>query len=120
MLAIHGVWSDGRLHVWSEDSGRLGLRSEPRAGGSSRPARPHPFAASHSLLTDALAEFGEQLADLARKATETELVLWLPGTAAGPLSSPDAAAADAAAVSSPESADSGADDIQAGNGRGSA
>src|SRR5215813_4011479 len=88
MLAIHGVWSDGRLHVWAEDTGRLGLRSEPHAGGSSRLARPHSCAASSGLLTDALAEFGEQVADLARKATETELVLWLPATAGLPLTSP--------------------------------
>src|SRR5258708_8085134 len=99
MLAIHGVWSEGRLHVWAEDNSRLGLSSQPRAGGPSRLVRPHPFAASSGLLTDALADFGEQVADLGRKATETELVLWLPATAGRPLTSPDVAAADAAVAS---------------------
>src|SRR5215469_9892544 len=142
MLAIHGVWSDGRLHVWAEDTGRLGLQSEPRAGASSRLARPHPFTASPGLLTDALAEFGEQAADLARKATETDLVLWLPATPGRPMTSPDAAAADAAVASTtaagapeasaivasatvanatvaslPEPVDEATDDIQVRNGR---
>jgi SNF2 family DNA or RNA helicase len=116
MLAIHGVWSDGRLHLWAEDADRIGLLMLPRPGGSPGAARPHPFAAGTGLLADTLAEFGEQIADLARKATETDLALWLPGTAAGPLSSPDAAAADAVVVSVPDSADGAADNIQAGNG----
>jgi SNF2 family DNA or RNA helicase len=116
MLAIHGVWSDGRLHLWAEDADRIGLLALPRPGGAPGDARPHPFAASTALLADALAEFGEQVADLARKATETDLVLWLPGAAGAPLSSPDAVAADAGAASLPGSADSAADNIHTGNG----
>ena len=114
MLAIHGVWSAGRLHVWAEDSDLLGLRSEPHPAGLPRADRQHPFAASPSLLADALAEFGEQLADLARKATETDLLLWLPSTSAAPLSSPDTAAVAAAMVRSPESG-TAVDNIPAGN-----
>ncbi len=117
MLAIHGVWSDGRLHLWAEDVDRAGLLSLPRPGGSPGAARPHPFAASSGLLADTLADSGEQIADLARKATEADLVLWLPGTAAAPLSSPDAVAADAAAASLPDTADDAGDNIQAGNGQ---
>jgi SNF2 family DNA or RNA helicase len=117
MLAIHGVWSDGRLHLWAEDADRIGLLTLPRPGESPGAARPHPFAASTGLLTDTLSEFGEQVADLARKATETDLVLWLPGTAAGPLSSPVAAAAEAAAASVAGSPDGTADNSQAGNGQ---
>jgi SNF2 family DNA or RNA helicase len=115
MLAIHGVWSDGRLHLWAEDADRVGLLALPRPGGSPGDARPHPFAAGTGLLADTLAEFGENVADLARKATETDLVLWLPGTAGAPLSSPDAAAADASAASLPGSADGAADNIHTGN-----
>jgi SNF2 family DNA or RNA helicase len=116
MLAIHGVWSDGRLLLWAEDADRIGLRAGPRPAGSPDDARQHPFAASTGLLADTLAEFGEQAADLARKATETDLVLWLPATAAGPLSSPDAEAANVAAVGSSDPADTAADDIHTGNG----
>ncbi len=115
---IHGVWSDGRLHLWAEDADRIRPRARPRPAGSPGAVGQHPFAASTGLLADALAEMGEQVADLARKATETDLVLWLPGTVGAPLRSPHAAAADAAAASSPlTSADSPANGIQAGNGQ---
>ena len=120
MLAIHGVWSDGQLHLWAEDADRVGLLALPRPGGSPGDARPHPFAASTGLLADTLAEFGERVADLARKATETDLVLWLPGTAAAPLSSPGAVAADAGAgaASVPDPADGAADKIKIQDGNG--
>jgi SNF2 family DNA or RNA helicase len=95
MLAIHGVWSDGRLILWAEDSALLGQGVGPSATGSPGAVRQHPFAATPGLLGDVLAEFGEQVGDLARKGTETELVIWLPATSAGPLSSPDCAVGDA-------------------------
>jgi hypothetical protein len=85
MLAIHGIWADGALSLWAEDSSR-----PAQPAGNARAPRPHPFAAPAGLLADVLAEFGELAADLARKADDGELALWLPGTAAsGPLPSPD-------------------------------
>ncbi|HXB48219.1 MAG TPA: hypothetical protein VNW50_10705, partial [Streptosporangiaceae bacterium] len=69
MLAIHGIWTDGRLHLWAEDS------DKPQTAAS-RPAGrvvAHPFAAAADLLSDVLAEFGDPASDLVRKATETEL-----------------------------------------------
>ncbi len=85
MLAIHGIWADGALSLWAEDSSQPG-----HPVGAARAPRPHPFAAPAGLLADMLAEFGELTADLARKADDGELTLWLPGTAAsGPLPSPD-------------------------------
>jgi SNF2 family DNA or RNA helicase len=111
MLAIHGIWTDGRLHLWAEDS------DTPRAAAS-QPAGQvvtHPFAAAADLLSDVLAEFGDPANDLVRKATETELAVWLPGTNSGPMASPDcsladATPADATAGSRPESAGPPADD----------
>ena len=83
MLAIHGVWSDGQLSLWAEDSDR------PRQAADRVSGPVHPFAATTDLLCDVLAEFGDAVSDLVRKAAETELTLWLPATGAGPLASPD-------------------------------
>jgi SNF2 family DNA or RNA helicase len=98
MLAIHGIWAEGGLSLWAEDSGPAralpAAVSRSAAGGPGRaraehaPLR-HPFAASPGLLADVLAETGELAADLARKAAEAECTLWLPGTPAGPLPSPE-------------------------------
>jgi SNF2 family DNA or RNA helicase len=117
MLAIHGVWTDARLHLWAEDS------DKPRtaASGPVGQLRAHPFAASADMVSDVLAEFGDPANDLVRKATETELALWLPAISTGPLASPDCApadatAADAAAASPPSSAVLSAGDSSAGNG----
>jgi len=88
MLVMHGIWAYGALWLWAEDSGRpAGLPSRP--GRPSRAPRPHPFASELSLLADALAEPADQVADLARKAVDDELTLFLPSTAAGPLASPE-------------------------------
>jgi len=103
MLAIHGIWSDGRLSLWAEDSARLGQGAGPRGARPSPVVRQHPFAASPGLISDALAEFGEQIGDLARKGTDTELVLWLPATGAAPLSSPDCSAGGAGTAAGPAS-----------------
>ena len=110
MLAIHGIWTDGRLHLWAEDSDKL-----PAAASQ---LTAHPFAAAADLLSDVLAEFGDPASDLVRKATETELELWLPATSSGPLASPDcsladATAADAAGGSPLGAAGHGAGDSQA-------
>jgi SNF2 family DNA or RNA helicase len=90
MLAIHGIWAHGRLSLWAEDSEPYApLPDAPASGAASLP---HPFAAAPGVLADALAELGEPVSDLVRKAAEAELTLWLPATSAGPLSSPDAMA----------------------------
>src|SRR5450755_4096337 len=88
MLVLHGIWVYGALWLWAEDSGRP-AGSAPRPGRPSRAPRPHPFACDVSLLTDALAELADPVADLARKAVEDELTLFLPSMAAGPVASPD-------------------------------
>ncbi len=91
MLAIHGLWADGGLALWAEDS------ELPAATLSTRPSRAprnHPYAADPDLLADVLSEFGELLGDLVRKATEDELTLWLPGGQGAPAASPDLIAAD--------------------------
>ncbi|HTW04906.1 MAG TPA: DEAD/DEAH box helicase [Streptosporangiaceae bacterium] len=87
MLVIHGIWAYGALSLWAEDSGRPAA-APARAGRPSRAPRPHPFAGPPGLVADAMAEFGSRAEDLARKAVEDELTLWLPGTGAGPLASP--------------------------------
>jgi len=92
MLAIHGIWSDARLHLWAEDSDKPRAAASPPGGQVSA----HPFAAAADLLSDVLAEFGDPVSDLVRKATEAELTLWLPAASSGPLASPDCQAADGA------------------------
>ena len=98
MLTIHGIWAHGVLSLWAEDSGQPAVgRDTP--GRPARAPRPHPFAASTGLLADVLSEVGEAASDLVRKAAEDELTIWLPGTSAGPLASPDLArTADQAAA----------------------
>jgi hypothetical protein len=86
MLAIHGVWSDGTLALFAEDSDRLAA-GDRAVVTSSPPA--HPFAADLTKLADTLAEAGEFIADLVRKAAEAELSLWLPTRHGEPEPSPD-------------------------------
>ncbi|MEU4559195.1 SNF2-related protein [Actinoplanes sp. NPDC023936] len=82
MLVVHGGWVPGRggpgkLVFWAEDP------ELPSASASrSRGARPHPFATSAESLRAAL---GEPVADA---VSETATAV-LPGTARGPLPSPD-------------------------------
>ena len=87
MLVIHGVWADGALRVWAEDSDQSAAVPSGR-GRIVAPLRPHPFAAPAGLLADVLAERLD-LSDPVRKATEDELTLWLPGTSVRPAGSPD-------------------------------
>ncbi|MEV8634956.1 DEAD/DEAH box helicase [Streptosporangium sp. NPDC051023] len=102
MLVIHGAWVDGRLAVWAEDASGAGFLNE---GPISRAAiRPHPFAASAASLTRALrgAATGAGLppgssagqapggfAAPAAGARQRELTVRLPGSARGPLPSPE-------------------------------
>ena len=88
MLAIHGIWAYGVLGLWAEDPDGP-PSSPPRPGRASRAPRPHPFAAAAEVIADVVAGLAEPAADLARKAVEDELTLWLPATADGPLASPE-------------------------------
>ena len=88
MLAIHGIWAYGVLGLWAEDPDGP-ASSPPRPGRASRAPRPHPFAAAAEVIADVVAGLAEPAADLARKAVEDELTLWLPATADGPLASPE-------------------------------
>src|SRR5215472_2413068 len=87
VLVVHGIWAYGALSLWAEDSDGPAT-AEPRAGRPSRAPRAHPFAGGLDGLADAVAELAGLAADLARKAIEDELTLWLPSTADGPLPSP--------------------------------
>ncbi len=89
MLVIHGIWADGALRVWAEDSG-CAAAVAARPDGALSFARPHPFAAAPAALADVLAGL-DDVADIVRKATEDELTLWLPSTRDRPAGSPDAA-----------------------------
>jgi len=95
MLVIHGIWADGALRVWAEDSGYPAAVRARRDGALSF-ARPHPFAAAPAAFAGVLAGL-DGGTDLAAKATEDELTLWLPGTREGPAGSPEAAEAAEAA-----------------------
>ncbi|HEY1918072.1 MAG TPA: SNF2-related protein [Streptosporangiaceae bacterium] len=87
MLVIHGIWAYGALSLCAEDS-TLPAAVPARPGRPSRAPRPHPFAPDAAVLASALAELPEPAGDLARKAVEDELTLWLPSAADGPLASP--------------------------------
>ncbi|MFF5206974.1 DEAD/DEAH box helicase [Streptosporangium sp. NPDC000396] len=89
---VHGGWVDGRLGVWAEDTAR-----PPDSAPVSRAAlRPHPFAASADMLAAALgaatageAASGEAFMSAVAGAERRELTLRLPGSARGPLPSPE-------------------------------
>jgi SNF2 family DNA or RNA helicase len=119
MLAIHGIWAQGALYLWAEylwaeESVAFGAieAAERKPAGA---ARPHPYGSAPGLLADVLAEFGEQGADLARKAAESELTLWLPSSPAGPLTSPELRSADLGLVGRmPSGGSAGSSEITAG------
>ncbi|HEX7746723.1 MAG TPA: ATP-dependent helicase, partial [Micromonosporaceae bacterium] len=81
MLVVHGLWrTGGRLALWGEDS-TLAARAPRRAGRPPR-ERPHPFAATHQALTDALGE-------AAIKAASGSALMHLPTQGGAPLDSPE-------------------------------
>ncbi len=88
MLAIHGIWAYGALCLWAEDADGPAT-AQRRPGRPSRAPRPHPFAAAADVIADAVAELAEPVAELALKAVDDELTLWLPARADGPLPSPE-------------------------------
>ncbi|UQU64683.1 DEAD/DEAH box helicase [Couchioplanes caeruleus] len=88
MLVVHGVWiagesAPGRLALWAEDPG-LPLTTTSRAR-----SRPHPFAVPAIALSTALAGSSDDVRDALAKADDSSLSLRLPGTAKGPLPSPE-------------------------------
>jgi hypothetical protein len=88
MLAIHGIWAYGALFLWAEDADRPAT-APTRPGRPSRAPRAHPFAAAPDVIAAAVAELAETVSELALKAVDDELTLWLPATADGPLASPE-------------------------------
>jgi superfamily II DNA or RNA helicase len=102
-FTIHGIWAQGTLCVWAEDSA-LPRTCGPDSGGS-RLSRPHPFACQPSELADLLTGLtglrglrglrGGPAADAVRKAVGDELTLQLPSAGNGPLASPELTRTDA-------------------------
>ena len=92
MRVLHAAWliDAERLVVWAED-GSGPRTAAPRRGRPPRQRRlvPHPFALGHEGVRLAAAEVGGVEADdLIVKADEVDLLLRLPGGAAGPTASP--------------------------------
>ncbi|SDZ04486.1 non-specific serine/threonine protein kinase [Micromonospora pattaloongensis] len=89
MLVVHGLWlAGGRLALWAEDS-TLPERPPGRPGRPPR-ERPHPFAAAHTALAEALGES-------ATTATTGIRPLTLPTRAGAPVESPELVRAEPAA-----------------------
>ncbi len=88
MQVIHGIWAYGALWLWAEDSG-LDARAAPRPGHPRGAPRPHPFSCEAVALADRLTSLAGPLGDLARKAVDGELTLWLPSAGDGPAASPE-------------------------------
>jgi superfamily II DNA or RNA helicase len=99
MLVVHGLWANGRLQLWAEDSS-LPAVAPVRGGRPSRAPRAHPFAVGPADLADALATLDAPAAGPARKAVparwhrpagDDELTLRLPSIGDEPLASPELA-----------------------------
>lgn len=89
MLVVHGLWlAGGRLALWAEDSTLPA--QPPRRPGRAPRERPHPFAAAHATLIEALGE-------AASKATTSGLLLTLPTRGGAPVDSPELVRAEPAA-----------------------
>ncbi|MGA2474083.1 MAG: DEAD/DEAH box helicase [Acidimicrobiales bacterium] len=92
MRVLHSAWlvGAGRLVLWAENGSRP-RTAAPRRGRPPRHRRPvpHPFVLGHEGIRLATAEIGGiEADDLIVKADEVELLLRLPGGAAGPVGSP--------------------------------
>jgi SNF2 family DNA or RNA helicase len=80
VFVVHAVWLDtSRLAVWAEDSTAPPV--PPRRPGRRPKRQSHPFAASHDVLAEVLAEY-------AAKAATGTVGLALP-TRGGPVESPE-------------------------------
>ncbi|SCL22881.1 non-specific serine/threonine protein kinase [Micromonospora inyonensis] len=81
MLVVHGVWLVGvGLALWAEES--TAPARPPRRAGRPPRERPHPFAADHAALTDALGP-------AATSASRDSVALTLPTRGGAPLDSPE-------------------------------
>ena len=89
MLVIHGIWAHDALGLWAEDSRGPDRAPPPPGRRPSRAPRPHPFASDPDTLAEVLSGLPEPFPELARKAVEDELTLYLPATADGPQASPE-------------------------------
>ena len=79
MLVAHAIWLDDRLAIWAEDFQRS---PEPPRRPGRRPRRaPHPFAAGHDTLQEALDS-------LVAKAATGWRTLHLPAVGVAPVASP--------------------------------
>ncbi|MFC4063108.1 DEAD/DEAH box helicase [Planomonospora corallina] len=89
MLVVHGVWVDGRLGLWAEDTAPRPGESGP---GPAEGTPAHPFAAAAPALAALLAA-GPGSAETAPagspSAQEAGLTLLLPSSARGPIPSPE-------------------------------
>ena len=80
MLVAHAIWLDDRLAIWAEDSS---APAEPPRRPGRRPRRaPHPFAAGHDTLQEALDS-------LVAKAATDWRTLHLPAVGVAPVASPE-------------------------------
>jgi SNF2 family DNA or RNA helicase len=91
VLVVHGVWvpaeaAPGRLALWAEDP------ALPPTAPSRARVRAHPFAAAAAALAATLAGASDDVREALAKGEDGTLTLWLPGTAGGPLASPETGA----------------------------
>ena len=89
MLETTGIWANGALCLWAEDSRGPDQAPPPPGRRRSRAPRPHPFASDPDILAEVLAGLPEPFPGLALKAAEDELTLQLPATPDGPQASPE-------------------------------
>ncbi|HEX8695676.1 MAG TPA: DEAD/DEAH box helicase [Longimicrobium sp.] len=76
MIVVHACWSPFALYLWGETSWAPGLPKvgRGRVGREKARPRPHPFAAEHHALRDALGRLG----GVDRRARPAEPTLHLP------------------------------------------
>ncbi len=93
MLAVHLLWTDddgGGFLLWGED-GDLPSAGPPRRGRNPVVplSRPHPFAASNSCLITGVIDGAPSLHAALTGGRDATQVVWLPGKAHAPSSSPE-------------------------------
>jgi superfamily II DNA or RNA helicase len=93
VLAVHLLWTDddgGGFLLWGEDS-TLDPSGPARRGRNPvpPPPRPHPFTASAPDLIEAVLQAAPTLHGALTATKEETAVVWLPGKAHAPVSSPE-------------------------------
>jgi SNF2 family DNA or RNA helicase len=88
VLVVHGAWVGSSVALWAEDP------ALPRGTTSRARRRAHPFAAPAGGLASTLAGSSDDVRDALAKAAEHNLTLHLPGSAKGPLPSPESGSAE--------------------------